>query len=220
MMVRVSSEEYLQLVHRSELIESDHYGEKVLRSRNGQMIKIFRRKRLFSSALWLPYAKRFARNAQRLARLEIPTVRVVKLGRCQQPRRDLVWYQPIAGQTLRAYCQQRDLHDVLAALADFIALLHQRGVLFRSLHWGNIIVTEDLSLGLIDIADMRFYRRPLNITQRERNFRHLLRYAIDRTFFVRRAESFWNRYQVAAGLSDYSCQTLQGMLHKNFLSYL
>ena len=208
-MEKVSADTYAELIRSSKVLERDGYGEKVFLSDDGQIIKIFRLKRLFSSALFFPYARRFAVNAKRLKQRNVPTVEVLKLGHCCQPKRDLVWYQPIAGETLRDYCQTHGIESIVDTLARFIAEIHYKGILFRSLHWGNIIVADDLSLGLIDIADMCFYPRPLTLTQRQRNFRHMLRYAVDQTFFHQVAAEFLSCYQTAANLSAAQCQQLQ-----------
>ena len=64
-------------------------------------------------------------------------------------------------------------------LADFINRLHASGVLFRSLHLGNIVRTPSGDYGLIDVADMAIFMRPLFAWQRTRNFAHLTRYTED-----------------------------------------
>ena len=61
-MKRVALEDYLKLRDGGELIERDRHGEKVVRRPDGTMLKLFRRKRLVSSALFYPYAQRFADN--------------------------------------------------------------------------------------------------------------------------------------------------------------
>ena len=57
---------YLQLRDNAEVLEADGHGDKVLRLRDGSFLKLFRRKRLISSAALFPYAERFARNASEL----------------------------------------------------------------------------------------------------------------------------------------------------------
>tara|TARA_R110002124_G_scaffold285001_1_gene462984 strand:+ start:1155 stop:1358 length:204 start_codon:yes stop_codon:yes gene_type:complete len=47
------------------------------------------------------------------------------------------------------------------------------------LHLGNIILTPQGELGLIDISDMRCLNRPLSKRMRTRNYHHLLRYEED-----------------------------------------
>ncbi len=208
-MEKVSSTEYAELVSSCSILEQDGYGAKVLFNNSGQIIKIFRRKRLLSGALFFPYAQRFVANAQRLQRLVVPTIDVVKLGHCDNPKRDLVWYQLLVGVTLRDYCQTHGARSIVDILAQFIAALHHKGILFRSVHWGNIIVSEESTLGLIDIADIRFYRSALTLKQRQRNFRHMLRYTIDRKFFAEVAVDFWSSYAAAANLTPVQIQSLQ-----------
>ncbi len=208
-MQKISAETYADLVQTSKVLEQDGYGEKVLLTSDGQIVKIFRLKRLLSGALLYPYAYRFANNAKKIRQRGITTITVDKIAHCRQPKRDLVWYQPIPGDTLRDYCQNTDIATIVESLAQFVAQLHHKGILFRSIHWGNIIVADDLSLGLIDIADIRFQGKPLSLTQRQRNFRHFLRYPADNVIFDTVAAQFWSAYQQAAHLSVAQCQQLQ-----------
>lgn len=203
---------FKQLIQSSTVLEKDGHGEKVLLTEDGLIVKIFRRKRLLSGALLYPYVRRFANNAKRLCELNVLTVEVLKLERCSQPPRDLVWYRPIEGETFRHHCQQHGMDEIIEKFARFVANLHQKGILFRSLHWGNIIVTDRFELGLIDIADIRFYRRALTIEQRQRNFRHMLRYASDKEMFMACQEKFWSTYQSASLLTSEQCQRLNTSL--------
>jgi len=177
------------------VLEKDGHGEKVLRRHDGIIIKIFRRKRLLSSALLYPYARRFVHNVDKLRALNVITMHVVKTGHCKSPQRDLVWYQPVPGQTLRECLNAANAAQWIRALGTFVGQLHQMGILFRSLHFGNIIVGEKGGFGLIDVADMRFSSRPLTVTVRQRNFLHMTRCAEDRT------EPFVQSYLEATTLS-------------------
>lgn len=134
---KILPEEYQALVQSCQIIEKDAYGEKVLRSNDGIFIKIFRRKRLLSSALVYPYAHRFIHNAKNLSTLGIPTVRVIKCAHCSNPARDIVWYEPIQGMTLREFCRKENPASLMRSFGEFIAHIHETGILFRSLHWGN-----------------------------------------------------------------------------------
>tara|TARA_R110001592_G_scaffold363352_2_gene684792 strand:- start:58669 stop:58977 length:309 start_codon:yes stop_codon:yes gene_type:complete len=64
-------------------------------------------------------------------------------------------------------------------LGKFIRDLHEKGIYFRSLHLGNIVLTPENQFGLIDISDMKFYRKPLSKNRRLRNFKHCSRYLED-----------------------------------------
>jgi tRNA A-37 threonylcarbamoyl transferase component Bud32 len=208
-MKNITSDDFAQLIKASKVLEKDGHGAKVILCDDGLIVKIFRRKRLLSGALLYPYVRRFANNSRRLKKRDVVTVDIVKLARCAPLKCDLIWYQPLPGETLRDYCRLNQVGSIIENVANFVALLHQKGVLFRSIHWGNIIVDDKLNLGLIDIADMRFYRHPLTIKQRQRNFRHMLRYAEDQQNFTAGAGVFWSCYQQASQLSASQCQQIK-----------
>lgn len=197
----LTPEEYQQLRAGAKVIEADSHGEKVLRLPDGNYIKLFRRKRLLSSALFYPYAQRFVHNAVRLRQLAIPCPTVIALYKLKEPRRDLVHYQPLAGETLRQLRQHNPQPErLLEHLASFVAQLHEQGVYFRSLHLGNIVLTPEGQLGLIDIADLQVQRRPLSDAQRLRNFRHMLRDAEDKAWLRSGGDGrFVKTYQIASG---------------------
>jgi len=56
-MTPLSHDQYRSLRADAQVIEADGHGEKVLRLADGTFVKLFRRKRLISSALFYPYAK-------------------------------------------------------------------------------------------------------------------------------------------------------------------
>lgn len=165
----------------AEVLEQDAHGIKVLRLADGRMLKLFRVKRLFSSAQLFPYSRRFCRNALKLARLGVPTLQVEACYRLPQPGMSAVLYRPLPGDTLRQIARAGQLdRALLGQLGAFVAGLHRRGVYFRSLHLGNIVRTPAGELGLIDIADLAARPWPLLGGQRLRNFRHLCRLPEDR----------------------------------------
>jgi serine/threonine protein kinase len=156
----LTQQEYLAMCDGAEVLETDPHGDKVLRLADGSMLKLFRRKRLITSALFYPYARRFQHNA--LAR-------------------DCVHYQPLPGQTMRQFVAQ-DLSPerrqaLRTALTRLIIRLHDHGVYFRSLHIGNVIVTPEGQLGLIDFSDMRIYPWSLGKYLRKRNMQRMYKVA-------------------------------------------
>lgn len=62
----------------------------------------------------------------------------------------------------------------LAQYSRQVAKLFDHGMIFRSLHTGNVIVMPDGELGLIDFSDMRFYPWSLGRTLRQRGVRKML----------------------------------------------
>ena len=203
-MKRIDRSEYLQLLSSATVIERDANGEKVLALQDGRLVKLFRRKRWLSSALFFPYASRFVRNAGILAERDILTVKILAVAYCTAVERHMVTYRPLPGKTLRQALasSKPDRSRLLAEFAHFVADLHRNGVYFRSLHFGNVIVPGvGQKLGLIDIADMSFHRSALPVRLRARNFKHMLRYREDVGYLEEfGSRRFLDQYLAAARL--------------------
>lgn len=175
-MQTLSHDAYLALRATATVLELDLHGEKVLQLEDGNYLKLFRRKRLISSAAWYPYAQRFADNAAELKERGIPCPEVIGVFRISGFSRDAVRYLPLEGKTLRQVIQtDAAQHDLTEKLGRFVARLHESGVYFRSLHLGNIVLTPGGTLGLIDIADLRTQGGALDNNKRKRNLQRLSR---------------------------------------------
>ena len=174
----MEQQDYLALREGAGVLEVDHYGEKVLRLVDGSILKLFRRRRLISSAAFFPYANRFANNAVALAKLGIPVPQLIEILRIPSIKRDAVHYSPLAGNTLRELMRsglspERE-RELKAAFTRFVIGLHDKGVYFRSLHLGNVVCTPDGALGLIDFADLRIHPWSLGKYLRTRNVQRML----------------------------------------------
>lgn len=179
----IENQQFLDLREGARVVEEDAHGEKVLQLPDGSYLKLFRRKRLLTSAALYPYAQRFADNTRRLTHLGIPCPRTLAVYRIASILRDAVHYEPLPGQTIRQLLTE-DNAELRLQLARFIANLHEHGVYFRSLHLGNIVFTPTHTLGLIDVADLRCLDGPLSRRMRLRNFNHLLRYPQDSAWLL------------------------------------
>ncbi|MCK9261609.1 MAG: toluene tolerance protein [Azoarcus sp.] len=177
-------DEYLGMRAGARVIEQDEYGEKVLLLPDGTYLKLFRRKRVLTSAAWKPYAQRFVENAAALRRLDIPCPQVLKHYRIPAISRDAVHYLPLEGKTIRQVISD-GLSEARATalrsqLLEFIKHIHSLGIFFRSAHLGNIVLTPEGTLGLIDISDLKISWFALGPFRRRRNLRHVLRCREDR----------------------------------------
>ena len=217
-MVSLSVKQLEQIIADCTVLEKDGFGPKVLESTDGLIIyKLFRRKRWFSSALLRPYASRFVANAQKLEARGFSTITIRELSYCKQPPIHLVVYDKLPGVSLRDYLNSLDSQHsrvaVFALLGEMIARLHDRGVYFRSLHLGNLLWHEGGDFPLIDIADMRFYRRGLTPGQRQRNFRPLLKRIRDHSLIEPASwEVMIDHYLKEAALSSSQKSKLQPKL--------
>lgn len=189
----------------AQIIEEDGLGPKVLRLTDGSFLKLFRRRRWYTSGSFNPYSERFAVNSEQLRQMGIPTPQILNLYRLDDGS-SAVHYAPLPGHTLRQVLQSITAPAVRQALVErfgkFMAQLHEKGVYFRSLHLGNVLVLEDGEFGLIDLADLRIYPTPLSLSLRQRNLRHMQRYTVDkRWLFEDHLEALLQGYAVTASKS-------------------
>lgn len=209
-MKTLSKDDYTLLCEGAQVIEADCFGDKVLLLADGTYLKLFRIKRLFSAARFYPYSKRFVKNVGKLIKKGVPTVTVLELYKIPSIHRTAVHYYPLTGKTLRKLGKL----DMIIAdkLGKFIRELHDKGIYFRSLHLGNIVLSQENRLGLIDVADMDVFNKPLSSDMRKRNFEHLIRYPNDIKLIQAEAHPFLRGY-----FNNQSNTDLQPYLHQIFL---
>ena len=188
-MEHLSADDYRELRANAELVTADPFGDKVLLLEDGDYLKLFRVKRLWTSARLRPYARRFANNIRRLADLDIPVPRVRAQYQIPGIARTAVRYAPLPGKTLRDLGTEFDA-DIALKLGAFYKDLHSKGIYHRSLHLGNVVLTPERRLGLIDVADLNIYWGALPQRLRLRNFQHLFRYQSDRAVIAKFSNEF------------------------------
>jgi tRNA A-37 threonylcarbamoyl transferase component Bud32 len=212
-MDRLSEADYAALVAGAEPIKHMREGVKVWLLADGRIVKLFRPRGRFSrSRLWPPN-RRFALNAERLRRRGFVSVDVLRLFVLETNNCFGVVYQGVRGQTLESSLREELSDERLDVLARLLARLHRAGVLFRSLHLGNLIVVASGELALIDVEEARFGSRPLSVAARARNFHHLLRRPIDRELIDAPAfTDLLERYLEQCGLSDGARSKLRARL--------
>jgi hypothetical protein len=212
----ISTAEFEQLRAGARLLERDNRGEKVLLTPNNHIIKLFYPRRRITSARIYPYACRFWNNALQLHKKGIITIRCEQLRYDRQRKRHLITYPLLPGTTLRnRITEVGNSDDYLDKLATYLVTLHAKGILFRSIHLGNILVLENGDYGLIDVADMAIQQRPLGLLKRARNFRHLLHDRTDRERLSNYGYGrFLDHYEAAAGISGYRRTLLRRFIRR------
>lgn len=185
-MQQLAHTDYLALRENCKVIEQDGFGDKVMILQDGTFLKLFRRKRLISSAAIWPYAQRFADNAKQLEQRGIPCPTIIQVYRIPSIERDAVHYHPLPGTTLRDLYRGDTQYpsDLRERFLKFVDHIQDLGVYFRSIHLGNVVLTPDNEIGLIDISDMKVFRRPLSQWQRKRNFAHMVKDDKDREWLA------------------------------------
>jgi len=200
---QIDQDTFNAIIDNGKVLEYDQRGVKVVETENQDIVKFFRLKQAYSSALIFPYAWRFKNNARLLRKKGIETVKIKKIEYCFPEKRHLVTYEKIAGQTIRELLtvNEKDT-DLIKKLTGFVARLHANGIYFRSLHFGNVIVTNNGEMALIDISDLSVYPWSLTVNLRIRNWRHLLKYSYEKNIVTDFGEQqFFDRYADEALLS-------------------
>ena len=169
----ISRQEHEALVAGARVLEEQSFGVKVWLRPDNRIVKMFRVKRRFSSGRLYPYNLRFARNAQRLKARGVDAPNILETFFCPDIERHGVVYDLLEGEPFYDLFQQDMDEALFETLAGFLVDLHEKGVYFRSVHPGNVLLKPGGSMGLIDIQDVRFWPWALNRSLRARNFRHL-----------------------------------------------
>ncbi len=189
-----SEQEYEELTGTGKVLEVHENIPKVIALSNNRYFKAFFHKSWFSGSHIVSRADKFARNANKLKQKGITTISIENVFKLKKPTRHCVVYQGVPGTTLRQALERSPRNASLCQqVGNYIAELHAKGIMFRSLHLGNVIVMPDNSLALIDISDMQVKHAALNRWQRERNFLHVLRYREDKDLLD--LEAFCKGYQ-------------------------
>lgn len=190
----ISATEYDQLIAGARSL--DPY-DKIYEAPDGRIVKLFRNKRRISSSLWSPRALRFTKNAERLNRLGFRAPEIALCARVPHIEREVVVYPKLEGVALRDLLRDESPERASAHMrkaAQFVATMHERGVLFRAFHLGNILLTPDGGFALIDILDVRFKRSALGLSNRRRNLRHLSIRREDHSLLLGHWETFRTGY--------------------------
>ena len=199
----ITQEQFQQLVDSGKTIEQDSNGPKVVLLPHNNWLKIFYPRgnsQLKQRVKALPQ-QRFIDNVTELQQRDIITLKPTAYLALEKSNVEMVCYEPVPGESIRNLLRQGPIDPSLTTqLANYIAKLHDKGIYFRSLHLGNVILMPSGELALIDIADMTFQKRPLSLWQRLRNLKHLLKFGETHAF----REALLQDYARAANLGSFS----------------
>lgn len=211
---QIDKQTFNALIDHGKVLESDETGVKVIEIEGQKIVKFFRLKRVFSSAFFFPYAWRFKRNAEQLKAKGIKTITVSKIEYCLDEQRHILTYEKILGQTIKdSLIKENNNADLINQLIVFIAKLHNKGVYFRSLHFGNVVVAEDGQMALIDIVDLKIFSGSLSFNHRIRNWKHLLKYTFEKNVIAGyESELFFDAYAKGYHLSGKHRKRLKELL--------
>lgn len=158
--------------------KADDLGHRKTFHKKNEIIKIFNVRGLISSGFFNTYASRIIKNSLKLKIYDIPSIEITNELIFQYNKRlSGVSYKYIPGTTYRDLSHQITM-DMITDLANYISNIHKKGIYFRAMHLGNILL-HNKKLFLIDIAKIHFYPWPLFVFTRARAFRRMIKYQDD-----------------------------------------
>lgn len=178
-METISYTEFNTLCKTSQIVVWKRNLPSIIKHDTNLITKVFCNKKRFTSDLFYPRCYRFCHNAKKLLSRGVVAPKVKHLQKIRGTNIRLVTYEEIKGTSLRALLSSGKKKLDISKLVDFFICLHDKGIYFRSLHLGNIIMLESGGFGLIDLTDTSFKIRPLSLNMRARNLSFLLSYQKD-----------------------------------------
>ena len=152
--------EFEALIEGASILEAEAGLIKVAQLSGNRIIKLFRRKSLLSSQIWLPYGMRFKRNADRLRALNIKTIEVESVFNIPDLKRHGIIYPMLSGTSLRAALQDaptQGTEELLKTFARFVANLHKKAYISAHCTWAMCSYSKTANWGslmsLICISD-------------------------------------------------------------------
>lgn len=135
--------------------------------------------KFFSSARIKPYAKRFVDNARLITSLGIAAPEITDYFKIEKTDVHIVQYKILPGESIRELLETNPGKLDIPGLAAFIHRLHESGIEFRTIHFGNVIQMEDMGYGLIDFCDISHSGKALTPGRRAVNLAVPMKYAND-----------------------------------------
>lgn len=158
--------------------KADDLGHRKTFHKKNEIIKIFNVRGLISSGFFNTYASRIIKNSLKLKKYDIPSIEITNELVFQYNKRlSGVSYKYIPGTTYRDLSHKITM-DMITDLANYISNIHKKGIYFRAMHLGNILL-HNKKLFLIDITNIHFYPWPLFVFTRARAFRRMIKYQDD-----------------------------------------
>ena len=177
----ITSQELKALCEDGRAIEDKAGHPAVVLHPDGTVSKFWaRKKKLISSASLRPYSNRFIKNARELHQRGIVTPEIISHTAVEKSHIRIVRYRSLPGRSIRELLETDPQQVDVGNLCGYICQLHEKGILFKGMHLGNIIQnTGQKSYGLIDFTDVKFYSGALPILRRATNLATPLRYKED-----------------------------------------
>lgn len=220
----MNKQEFNNLCQQGELLKGSYERPRVMLYR-GQVVKfLYRKTNIFSRKKFINIAKKIKRYAAKLAQLEIPSITITSLKYYASKHCDILAYKEIPGVSLLDTLNNgADIAKVISELAKYVATAHEKGLFFGDLSLRNIIETQNQQLALIDIQDLKFYKKSVPITKRVFDLVNLFKEALA-VFVAFGAQQFFVLYFANSKLNKIQQDRLLDLfskaLKKNYIDII
>lgn len=199
-MEKLTTQQAQQIIASYELLMGTEQHPNLLENDTGEIVKLFYAKKRLSTSFFFPKAKVFADNGVLLKKLQVIAPLTKRVAYYAPRKMYLAVYDRIPGKDLRMWDADKN-RAALEGLGKYLAELHRKGVMFRGIHLGNVLMDDAGQYALVDISGLSVKSKPLSLWQRKRNLINLLGVEDDQTILVAYGLSrFVAGYCVAAGL--------------------
>jgi hypothetical protein len=197
---QLTTQQMQEIIAGNELLLGTEQYPNLLRTDSGEIVKFFYPKSRLSTSTFFPKAKVFADNGLRLKKLQVTAPLTKRVAYCATLKVYLVIYDRIPGKDLRMWDEEGN-GAALQGLEKYLAELHRKGVMFRGIHLGNILMDDAGQYALVDISGLSCKSKPLSLWQRMRNLINLLGVEDDQKILLSYGlNQFVAGYCIAAGL--------------------
>ncbi|TCI03941.1 hypothetical protein EZV61_07025 [Corallincola luteus] len=218
-MKTLTQKSYAQLIEGAEALLTDANGDAlVLKLLDDVIVKKIEWQKKLRAKLY-PRVKRFAVKSRRLRAMGFNSAKVVDLFDCPEMKCGVVLYEMVPGEELIQKLERSDIETkrgILKKVAGYYGELNNNGVYCSPTHFRNVMIDEQLNLGLIDVHNIDFRPWRLGMDARARNFRRVFKYAKHSAQVIEcGAEQFFVEYMNYCRLSDRQRNNFLQRLRKN-----
>jgi tRNA A-37 threonylcarbamoyl transferase component Bud32 len=176
----ITKEEYARSLDSGKAGPMKHGYPAVIISADGTITKLWAKKPgWLSSSRWRRYSSRFISNAEKLRNYGVTVPQIIAHKKICGTHVYLVQYHSLPGQSIRELLEHHPEQVDIPSLAQYFYDLHEKGIIFRAIHFGNVIQTPNGKYGLIDFTDITFLKHPAPLSRRATNIATPLRYHED-----------------------------------------
>jgi len=215
---RLSKSELQSFTENNQLLFGRPERPEMMLTSKQEVIKFFYQRKFISTSLLSPQAERFNANSIKLKRIGITAPEVSELIFCPDMSVHVAVYRYLKGTDLRTMCSQNN-YQGMDKLPSYMASLHEKGIFFRAIHLGNILLLNGNELALVDIVDMTVSSSQLSTPRRARNIAHLFKSRKDKKLLEHYGlRRFLDTYHMSAKLTGRNIRWLEWLLKMSLSS--